>query len=50
MSGGATNTLSMFRELHIKSGFFLAYTQADLKSEIFMKLPIDFGVEGDHPI
>ena len=29
--------------------FFLAYTQADLKSEIFMKIPICFVVEGAQP-
>ena len=29
--------------------FFLAYTQYDVKSEIFMELPIGFGFEGGHP-
>ena len=44
-------TLSILREIHTKSvDFVLAYTQVDVKSEIFMELPIDFGVEGDHPI
>ena len=26
----------------------MAYTQADIKTEIFMELPISFGVEGAH--
>ena len=30
------------------SRFFLAYTQADVKSEIFMEIPIGFVVEGGH--
>ena len=39
------------RTPHTKSvDFFLAYTQADVKSEIFMEPPIGFGVEGGHPI
>ena len=43
-------TLIIIIELHIKSvDFFLAYTQADVKTEIFMEFPIYFGVEGDHP-
>ena len=25
-------------------------TQAEFKSEIFINIPIEFGVEGDHPI
>ena len=40
-------TLSILRELHTKSvDFVLAYTHADIKSEIFMELPICFGFEG----
>ena len=31
------------------SRFFLAYTRADIKSDIFMELPIGFVVEGGHP-
>ena len=27
----------------------MAYTQADVKSDIFMEPPIGFGVEGYHP-
>ena len=43
-------TLSIIREIHTKFvDFFLAYTQADVKTEIFMELPIGFGVEGAHP-
>ena len=43
-------TLIIIIELHIKSvDFFLAYTQADVKTEIFMEFPIYFVVEGDHP-
>ena len=50
MSVRAMLTLTIIRELHTKSvDFVLAYTQADVKSEIFMKLPIGFGVEGAHP-
>ena len=42
-------TLSTFRELHTRPvDFVLAYTQADAETEIFMKLPIGFGVEGTH--
>ena len=43
-------TLIILLELHTKSIFFLAYTQADVKTDIFMELPIGFGVEGSHPI
>ena len=43
-------TIIIIRELHTKSvDFFLAYTQADVKTEIFMELTISFGVEGSHP-
>ena len=50
MSIRAMLTLTIIRELHTKSvDFVLAYTQADVKSEIFMELPIGFGVEGSHP-
>ena len=42
-------TLSIIRELQTKSvDFVLAYTKADVKTEIFMEFPIGFGVEGDH--
>ena len=42
--------LSIFREIHTKSvDFVLAYTQADIKSEIFMELLIGFRIEGSHP-
>ena len=38
------------KKLRTKSvDFVLAYTQADVKSEIFMELPIGFGVERSHP-
>ena len=44
-------TLIIIRDLLTKSVYFvLAYTQADIKTEIFMELPIGFGVEGDHII
>ena len=37
-------------ELDTKSiDFVLSYTQDTVKSEIFMELPIGFGVEGVHP-
>ena len=43
-------TLIILRYLHTKSIYFvLAYKQADLKSVIFMELPIGFGFGGDHP-
>ena len=51
MSVRSMLALSMFRELHTKSvDFFIAHTQADVKSEIFIELPIGLRVEGDHPI
>ena len=44
-------TLIILRELNTKSvDFFLAQTQDDVKTEIFMEIPISFGVEGSHPI
>ena len=50
MSIWAIFTLSIFREIHTKSvDFVLAYTQADVKTEIFIEIPIGFGVEGSHP-
>ena len=50
MSISAMLTLSILRELHTKSvDFFLSYTQADVKTDIFMELNIDFLVKGDHP-
>ena len=43
-------TLNILRELHTKSvDFVLAYTQADVKTDIFMELHICFGVEGACP-
>ena len=43
-------TKVILRELHTESvDFFLAYTQADAKTDIFMELPICFRVEGYHP-
>ena len=47
MSVGSMITLSILREIHTKSVYFApAYTQADVKTDIFMELPINFGVEG----
>ena len=43
-------TLGILREIHTKSVYFvLDYTQAGVKSEIFMELPMDFGVGGAQP-
>ena len=40
-------TLSIIRELHTKSvDFVLAYTWVDVKTGIFLELPIGFGFEG----
>ena len=51
MSVRAILVLSIPIELHTNSVYFiLAYTQADVKTDIFMELPIGFGVEGYHPI
>ena len=42
-------TRSILRELQTKSVYFvLAYTQSDVKTEIFMELPIGFEVEVAH--
>ena len=42
-------TLSITIELHTKSvGFVLAYTQSDVKTDIFMEIPISFRVEEYH--
>ena len=50
MSVRSIITLSILRELQTKSVYFvLAYTQDDVKIDIFMALPIFFGIEGDHP-
>ena len=50
MSVRAILVLSIPIELHTNSVYFvLAYTQADVKTDIFMELPIGFGVEGYHP-
>ena len=43
-------TLNILREVHTKSvNFSLAYTHADVKTEIFMELTIGLGLEGAHP-
>ena len=43
-------TLSILIEIHTMSVYFvLYYTQAYVKTEIFMELPISFGVERYHP-
>ena len=50
MSVRAILTLSILRYLHTKSIYFvLAYTQDCVKSDIFMEIPIVFGVEGVQP-
>ena len=50
MSVSATINLVIRIEIHTKSiVFLLAYTHVDVKSEIFMELPIGFGVEHSHP-
>ena len=43
-------SLSILIDIHTKSaGFVLAYIQSDVKSEIFMEIPMFFGVEGERP-
>ena len=43
--------LSLLIEIHTNSvDFVLAYTQNNVKTEIFVELPIGFGVEGTRPI
>ena len=43
-------TLRILREIHTKSvAFVIAYTRVEVKSEMFMDIPIGFRVEGDHP-
>ena len=50
MSVRAMLTLIIVIEIHTKSVYFvMTYTQADVKSDIFMELPIGFGVEGANP-
>ena len=50
MSVRAMLTLIILRDIHTKSvDFVLDYTQSGVKSEIFMELPIGFGIEGAHP-
>ena len=45
-----TLSLSIIREIYTMSvDFVRAYTQADVKTEIFMELPIGFVVEEAHP-
>ena len=42
-------TLSIFQKLHTKQvDSFLTYTQADVKSEIYMGIPLGFGVDVSH--
>ena len=49
MSVRSMLTLNILRELHTKSvDFSLAYTQDNVKTEIFTEPLIYFGVEGDH--
>ena len=51
MSVRVVITLSILRKIQTNSVYFvLAYTQYDVKAEMFLELPIGFGVEGDHPI
>ena len=50
MSVIAMLTLTILRELHAKSAdFVMAYTQDGAKTEILMKVPIGFELEGGHP-
>ena len=50
MSFRAMITLNILMEFHTNSvDSVLAYTHADVKSDIFMEPPIGFGVEGFHP-
>ena len=50
MSVSAMLVLSILREFHTNSlDFFLSYTQAGIKSEIFVELPIVLGFEGFQP-
>ena len=50
MSGRSMITLSILRYIHTESvNFVLVYNQTNEKSDIFMELPIGFGVEGSHP-
>ena len=42
-------TLSILREIHTKSvDFVLAYTRADVKTDIFMEFSIGFGFDWAH--
>ena len=44
-------TLNILQEIHTKSvDFVLAYTQADVKSEIYMEIFLGFLVYVDQPI
>ena len=50
MSTRAMLDMLILRYIHTKTAyFFLAYTQAGVKLDIFMEKPIGFGVEGGHP-
>ena len=50
MSVRAILTLSILRDIHTKSvDFLLDYTQADMKTDILMEIPIGFVVEGGKP-
>ena len=43
-------TLNIPQNLHTKSvDLVLDYTYTDVKSEIYMELALDFGVDGSHP-
>ena len=50
MSVRSMLTLIILRDIHTKLIYFvLAYTQIDVKTDIFVELSIGFGVEGVHP-
>ena len=43
-------TISIIIEIHTKSvDFVLAHTEADVKKDIFIEIPISFLVEGTYP-
>ena len=49
MSVRAMLTLSIIRDIHTKLvDFFLAYTQTDVKTDIFMEFSIGFGFDWAH--
>ena len=50
MSVRAMLTLRIPQKIHTKSvDFVLACTHTDVNSEIYLKTPLGFGVDGDHP-